>query len=91
MKKLEYDKLTIYEVEDLHKKLLEYSQKMKSDLTLDLSSVQKIDMTAVQLLLSTQKTCKEQLIPFSLVNVSQNLKYTLKACGCDTILGVSND
>lgn len=91
MKTLKYDKLTIYEVEDLHKELLEYSQKMKSDLTLDLSSVQKIDMTAIQLLLATQKTCKEQLVPFSLVNVSDNLRYTLKSCGCDTILGVNND
>ena len=91
MQILDYEKLTIYEVEDLYKELLEYTKKMNSDLTLDLSAVQKIDMIAIQLLLSTQKTCKEQLVPFSIINLSDGLKQTLKSCGCDTILGICND
>jgi len=91
MMKLEYDKLTIYEVEDLHKKLIEYFSKSATDLTLDLDFIQKLDMTGIQLLLSTQRTCKQKLIPFSLINLSDEIKQTLKLAGCDTILGVSND
>ena len=91
MKTLKYDKLTIYEVEDLHKKLLKYLSKADKDLVLDLGLVQKIDMTAIQLLLSTQKSCQKESVAFSLINLSDELKQTLQSCGCDVILGVSND
>ena len=91
MRTLKYDKLTIYEVEDLHKKLLKYLNKADGELVLDLSLIQKIDMTAIQILLSTQKSCQEKSLTFSLINLSDELKQTLKSCGCDVILGVSND
>jgi len=91
MKTIEYDKLTIYEVEDLHKKFLKYIKKAEGDLTLDLGLIQKIDMSGIQLLLSTNKTCKEKSINFNLANVSDSIKETIKLSGCDSALGVTND
>ncbi len=85
MLKLNYDKLTIYEVEELYKILLE-SYKQNDELALDFSDVKKIDMTAIQLLFSTQKSCKDNSINFSLHNFSDELKETLKISGCNKIL-----
>ncbi len=91
MKKLKYEKLTIYEVEDLHKKILKYLEKEEGDLELDLDSIQKIDMTAIQLLLSTKKTYEAQSRKLILTNLSDSIKHTLKLSGCDLLLGVNND
>ncbi|MEA1891428.1 MAG: STAS domain-containing protein [Campylobacterota bacterium] len=90
MLKLKYDKLTIYEVEELHETILE-SYTKDSDFALDLQDVQKIDMTVIQLLLCTQKSCKDKNINFSLHNLSDELVKILKISGCDLILGVAND
>ena len=91
MRKLKYDKLTIYEVEDLHKKILKDLKKEEGDLTLDFTSIQKIDMTAIQLLLSIKKTCESKSNKLILINLSDGIKETLKLSGCDLLLGVDND
>ncbi|MCD4668134.1 MAG: STAS domain-containing protein [Sulfurimonas sp.] len=91
MKKLEYDKLTIYEVEELYTILLDLAQNKNDKLELDLQQVQKIDMTVIQLLISLQKTCEVDAIDFSLHNLSSEVVDTLHLCGCDTLLGVAND
>jgi len=88
IKKLEYDKVTIYEVESLQKELLELINAIEDELVLDFSQVSKVDMTSIQILISAQKSCKEKAIPFSLINLSTGLKETLESCGCSTILGV---
>ena len=90
MFKLEYNKLTIYEVEELHKILLENYLK-NSELALDMQEVQKIDMTAIQLLLSTQKSCKDKDIAFSLHNLSDEIIKTIEISGCVEILELAND
>jgi len=87
-KKLEYDKLTIYEVEDLHKKLLSLSQTITENLVLDLENIQKVDMPAIQLFISAQKTLQEKSLSLSITNLSDDLKQSLKLCGCDKTLGV---
>ncbi len=85
MLKLNYDKLTIYEVEELYKIMLD-SYNKNDEFALDFSSVQKIDMTAIQLLLSTQKSCKADEIEFSLYHVCDGLKESLKISGCSRVL-----
>ena len=90
MLKLEYDKLTIYEVEELYQtflKLYDANQKLE----LDLGNIQKIDMSAIQLLISTQKSYKTKDLFFSLHNLSDSLIETLKLSGCDSILELAND
>ena len=91
MRKLKYDKLTIYEVEDLHKKILKDLKKEEGDLRLDFTSIQKIDMTGIQLLLSTKKTCETQSKKLILMNLSEGVKESVKLSGCDLLLGVEND
>ena len=86
MNKIEYEKLTIYEVESFHKDLLQLCSKEEKALILDFSGVQKIDMTAIQLLLSTQKTCEQKSSQLILENVSSDLLETIRIAGCQTLL-----
>lgn len=88
--KLDYDKLTIYEVESFHKELLEVFQNIKKKLTLDFENISKIDMPAIQLLIATKKACEEKSIKFKLINLSENLIGSFKTSACDTILGVDS-
>ena len=55
--KLESENFTIYEIKELKDKLLEEFQQSE-DIQIDLSNVIKIDMTAIQLLLSLKKVVK---------------------------------
>ena len=89
IKNLEYDKLTIYEVEDLHKEILAIINNVEDELILDFSRIQKLDMTSIQLLIATKESCKKKSIPFSTINLSTALKETLISCGCDTVLEVN--
>jgi len=83
------EKFTIYEVEEIYK---EFSSALKSGEAIDinLDGVVKIDMPAIQLLLSTLKTCEVNAIPFTLSNLSNELKETLKMTGFSTLFGVNN-
>jgi anti-anti-sigma regulatory factor len=91
MAEVKYDKLTIYEVEEFYNFLLEKLKSADSILELDFSNVEKIDMVAIQLLLSLKYTCKNDSIELVLKNFSTGLINTLKACGCDSVLEVKND
>jgi anti-anti-sigma factor len=84
------DKFTIYEVEELHK---EFISELKSGeaIEVDIEGVKKIDMPAIQLLISTLKSCEVDSTPFSISNISDEVKETLKISGCDTLLGVNNE
>jgi len=84
------EKFTIYEVEEIYK---EFSLALKSGEAMDvnLDGVKKIDMPAIQLLTSVLKTCESESTPFSLSNVSNEVKETLKITGFHTLLGVDND
>jgi len=88
---LPYNKLTIYEVEEFYKLLVEQVENAESKLELDFTTIEKIDMVAIQLLLSLQQTCKNKSIQLILKNFSSELLHTLKASGCDKVLEVKND
>ena len=81
------EKFTIYEVEELYKELL---SELKSGgvIEVDMEGVKKIDMPAIQLLISTSKSCEADSVAFSISNISDEVKKSLKISGCDTLLGV---
>jgi len=88
---LPYDKLTIYEVEEFYEFLLKEVKNAESKLELDFTSIEKIDMVVIQLLLSLQKTCNQNSINLILKNFSSQLMDTLKSSGCHKVLEVKND
>jgi anti-anti-sigma factor len=88
MAKLPYDKLTIYEVEELYDLLLDSLKKCDSKLEFDFEGIEKIDMSVIQLLFSFQETCKKEAVDLSLKNFSPELIETLKACGFESVLEV---
>jgi len=81
------EKFTIYEVEEVYK---EFSSALKSGepMNVNLDGVKKIDIPAIQLLVSVLKTCESTSTPFSLSNVSNEVKRTLKMTGFHTLFGV---
>jgi len=84
------EKFTIYEVEELHKELMS-ELKSGEAIEIDMEGVKKIDMPAIQLLISTLKSCEADSTPFSLSNISNEIKESLKISGCDTLLGVDDE
>lgn len=84
------EKFTIYEVEELHKELMS-ELKSGEAINIDMNGVKKIDMPAIQLLISTLKSCEAGSTPFSISNISNEVKESLKISGCDTLLGVNHE
>jgi len=84
------NKFTIYEVEEIYKEFLSVLKSAEA-VDINLDGVVKIDMPAIQLLVSILKTCKSKSIPFSLSNVSNEVKETLKVTGFNTLFGVNDE
>lgn len=82
--KFDKDELNIYEVESLHKSLLE--EFAKGDLLLDMQNVNRVDMSVIQLLISAQKTAFENSKKFALENVNEELRQIIKSSVCDFLL-----
>jgi len=87
---LAYPKLTIYEAEAFHAQLLELI-KQAGDVTFDFTSVQKIDMTAIQLLISFKKSCVSQKKNLIFENVQTPVMDSFTLSGASTYLGVKHD
>ena len=87
--KIEKDELTIYDVEALYQDFLKL---FKSDAAvIDMSCIQKIDMSVIQLLVSLQKSCADQSKNFELLHVNQGVNDILKSCACDFLLGENHE
>jgi len=81
---IEKSELTIYDVESLHKQLLE---ELKNDsLIIDMKNVNKLDATIVQLLISTQKSFQESSKSFKIININDELLEVLKGYFCNTLI-----
>ena len=85
--KLESTNFTIYEVEDLKEKLL-LKLSGKKRIKINLADVEKIDMSAIQLLISLKKSCEDQDKDFEIININENLFKAFNLSGCSSILGV---
>ena len=84
---LENENFTIYEVEELREKFVG-ELNVYRDIEIDLANIRKIDMPAIQLLLSLKKSCKEQNKSFEIKNINENIYKAFQLSGCDTALGV---
>ncbi|MEA1916941.1 MAG: STAS domain-containing protein [Campylobacterota bacterium] len=83
------DELNIYEVEALSAELVEA---LKGDeLIIDMSSVNRVDMSTIQLFISTKKSCDEVSKKFELQNVNPEVATIFKSCACDFLLGDTDD
>ena len=83
--KIEKDELTIYEVENFHNELLdEFS---KGDVIVDIASVNKVDMSVIQLLLSAKKSCIESSKTFQIIGANSEVTKIFQESGCYSLLG----
>jgi len=82
--KIEKDELSIYDVENLYKELLDEFK--KADLVVDMANVKKIDMSIIQLFLSLQKSSLKELKKFELINVTPEVKQIMQHAACDSLL-----
>ncbi len=82
--KFDEDELNIYNVESLHKSLLEASA--KDELVLDMQNVNKIDMSVIQLFISAQKSANNNSKRFLLQNVNEELSQIFKDSACEFLL-----
>lgn len=83
---LEFDSLTIANIEELHETLLAFSLSQESVLELDLHNVNKIDLSAIQLFLSLQKTLQKENRKLQLTHCTNGVIAALALCGCEKIL-----
>lgn len=84
---LENSSFTIYEVEDV-KVLFEKEIEQESKIIIDLENISKIDMSAIQLLISLKQTCLEKNKSFQIINTNDDITNAFNISGCAYILGV---
>jgi len=82
--KIEQDELNIYGVEALHKELLEEFE--KGNVSVDMTTVRKVDMSILQLFLSTQKNAVKESKSFELTNLSYEVKQIIMSTGVAPLL-----
>lgn len=80
--------LTIYDVEALKPQLLTLLNEEK--ITLDLGSVEKIDMVGIQLLLSFMQSAKAQNITVQFSNIDPSIRHALTTTNTHTLLGIDD-
>ncbi|MEA3523263.1 MAG: STAS domain-containing protein [Campylobacterota bacterium] len=85
---IEDESFTIYEVEKLKGLLLQTLD--EDSVVIDMSSVQKIDMCAIQMLCALKNSATKDEKNFSLININDDILTALSISGCDTILGLSH-
>ncbi len=80
--KLEWDTLSVQIADELKEKLLHFSEKIEEIMKLDLSNVNKIDLCAIQLLMSLKKGLDEVGSRLLLLNCTIGVMDALTLCGC---------
>lgn len=87
---ISFHELSIYEIEQFQKDILQELQSTTQLFTLDFENVEKIDLSSIQLLLSVKKYCDEKNIKFDIVNLhSKHIKQTFNIFNLNSNLGVS--
>ena len=89
MLNIDKDELTIYEVESLHKDLLDVFK--NGDVIVDMGVVNKIDMSVIQLFISTKKSCLESSKNFQLTNVNEEVSKIFQSAGCLSLIRFDNE
>ncbi|NOQ30796.1 MAG: STAS domain-containing protein [Helicobacteraceae bacterium] len=84
--KLENEKFTVYEVENIKEAFLNELNQSDS-ITVDLENVKEIDISAIQLLLSLKRSCIEDEKSFEIINLKQEALRVVQLSGCTSELG----
>ncbi len=87
--KIDKDELTIYEVEAFYEELL--AEFDKGDVSVDVSNLNRIDMSVIQLLLSAKKSCEESSKAFQMIGTNSEVRKIFKESGCQALLGASDE
>ena len=86
---IDKDELNIYEVESIYQTLL---KELNNDsIVIDMTKVNKIDMSVIQLFISAKITFQEHSKFFKLENVNKEVSDILKSCACDFLLGIDDE
>jgi anti-anti-sigma regulatory factor len=79
------DELSIYDIEFIHE---EFIKECKNDsFEIDLSKVNKIDISIIQLLISAYKSSMDNSKEFKILGVNQELRRVFKNSICEFLLG----
>ena len=84
--KLSNNNFTIYETEEVKKEFLELIN--QENVILDFENISKIDMSAIQLLISLKKNCDELNKTFEIVNIKDEILNSFEITGTAYSLGV---
>jgi len=87
--KFNTDELSIYQVETVYQDLLEEFE--KGDILLDMSEVNKVDMSIIQLFISTKKSCLESSKKFKIAGTNSEIVKIIHESGCQYLLGDSDE
>ena len=82
-----HTELTIYKAEEIHTHFLELLSNAKN-IALDMHKVIKIDLVGIQLLISLVKSFNAKNLEVTFTNFEDNILQEIKACHCDTTLGL---
>ena len=89
--KLEHESLTIAIAQTLHETLLAFSLTPDENLELDFTNVNKVDLCAIQLLLSAKKTLQANKQTLKLTNCTNSVIAAFALCGCEDLLGCRDE
>jgi anti-anti-sigma regulatory factor len=84
--KLSNNNFTIYEVEEIQKDFLLLLN--TNEIILDFENISKIDMSAIQLVISLKKSCDDLDKTFEIVNIKDEILNSLEITGIAYYLGV---
>ena len=85
---IEKNEVDIYDVEALYTQLLDEFK--KGDIVIDMSNVNKVDMSVIQLFISAKKSSKESLKKFILQHVKPEIKNILERSACEFLIGAQD-
>jgi len=84
--KLLNNNFTIYEVEELKNNFLELLN--QEEIILDFENISKIDMSALQLIISFKKSCDDLNKTLEIVNIKEDILNSFEITGIAYYLGV---
>ena len=87
---LDINEFTIYEVEKL-KEIFLKELESSDDFILDMTSIEKLDIVGIQLLISLVKSANYIDKKVKLINITQNALLQIDICNCRRALGISDD
>jgi len=85
--KIDAYNFTIYDVETVQADLVNELSTNEA-VTIDMESVEKIDMAALQLLVSAKRSCQAESKTFGLTHLSDEVASAIRMSGLESELGV---